>query len=880
MKLAEYVRKRDFKKTKEPRGAVAAKTSHLFIIQKHAATRLHYDFRLALDGTLKSWAVPKGPSWNPEDKRLAVHVEDHPMEYGTFEGTIPQGEYGGGTVMLWEKGQWFPEGDAAEGYAKGNLKFRLEGERLKGRWALVQMKGTASGDGKNWLLIKEKDDVKLRSLPTVEKYLTSVKTGRTMEQIANTSKAVWSSKTKTASKAKSKPASKSKSKPVPEKAAPITAASTLPMARKAPFPDSFKPQLATLTDQAPAGEQWIHEVKYDGYRLIAFVRGGKVRLFTRNEQDWTDRFPSIAEALEKMPIREAILDGEVVVQKSDGTTDFQALQNALKNRERARIAYYVFDLPYCDGHDLKETPLLERKKLLKQFFPELTANGPVRYSSHIEGKGKEVFQNACHLSLEGIVSKNVDSSYVHRRSPDWLKVKCAHRQEFVIGGYTHPKGSRSHFGSLLLGYHDKQGKLVYSGHVGTGFDNKLLTTIYKELHRREQKKSPFHGPMERSIERDVVWVKPELVGEVQFAGWTSDGVLRHPSFEGLREDKDAREVVIERTPAEQAQASESNERQAPETTMKKAKHRQSEDDADTVAGVALTHPDRVLYPDQGITKRDLCLYYERIADHLLPHIKGRPLSMVRCPRGEGQACFYQKHFTESEPESVRGIRIKEKEKTDTYILVDDVKGLVSLVQMGVLEVHPWGSTEKHLEKPDLLVFDLDPAPKLDWSEVVFAARLLRKLLDEAGLTSFLKTTGGKGLHVVAPVEPELSWDDFKDFSRSVAEHLVALHPDKYVATMSKAQRDKKIFIDFFRNGRGATSVAPYSTRARRGATVSTPLSWNELSPRLNTQEFTVESVPKRLEQHGDPWGGFFKIRQRITDAAVEKFKAKPEGVTV
>jgi len=845
MKLQEYKRKRNFQKTPEPRAEAGKTSSHLYVIQKHAASHLHYDFRLALNGVLKSWAVPKGPSLNPDDKRLAVHVEDHPLDYGAFEGIIPQGQYGGGTVMLWDRGAWVPDGDPEKQYEKGHLRFELKGQRLRGNWSLIRMGGRASAQGKNWLLVKEKDDSANASHSLTEQYTTSVVTRRSMEEIAAQADSGKARRKNSPQKIHER------EKPLK----PIAAASTLPLAKKAPFPDSFKPQLAVLSEDVPTGEEWIHEVKYDGYRLLAFIHQGRVRLLTRNELDWTHRFPSIASALEKLPVRDAILDGEIVVQKKDGTTDFQALQNALRHGKKTDLTYYLFDLPYCDGEDLKQVPLIERKKLLKHLLESAGKglNATLRYSDHIEGEGAAVIKNACHYALEGILSKRVESAYQERRSGDWLKIKCGHRQEFVLGGYTKPKGSRKNFGSLLLGTYNAKGELTYAGHVGTGFDHALLETLFTALYKRRQQQSPFNN-LEDKLRREVTWTKPDLVAEIQFAGWTNDGLLRHPTFEGLREDKKAREVILER-PAETPDNPPASSRPSRKTNR-----------SEEIAGVTLTHPDRVLYPEQGITKKDLCLYYEQVAKVMLPHLKGRPLSLVRCPRGEGQACFFQKHFTDSAPDSIRGIEISEKNTAGTYILVDDVKGLISLVQLGVLEFHPWPCAEQNIERPDRLIFDLDPSPEIKMAELVQAALHVRDRLKEAGLISFVKTTGGKGLHVVAPVQPTVEWDDFKKFAGLIANDIVRKYPGNYIATMSKAQRAGKIFIDYFRNGRGATSIASYSSRSRPGATVSTPLDWKELTPQLKPELFTVRSVPARLTKKGDAWRDFFNVRQRITES--------------
>ncbi len=815
--LREYQRKRDFKKTAEPKGSPSPKDSTLYLIQKHAASRLHYDFRLALDGVLKSWAVPKGPSTNPNDKRLAVHVEDHPLEYGSFEGTIPKGEYGGGTVMLWDTGSWKPIGDPHAGYAKGHLVFELQGKRLHGTWALIRMHGAASEEGKNWLLVKEKDGYASTRDGIVEKYQESVTTGRSMNEIAD-------HVSKRAAQPK-KPAS----------------------AKKSVFPTSFKPQLATLVEQAPIGRDWIHEIKFDGYRLLAFIEDGKVRLVTRNGQVWTNYFRRIADEIQKLALDNTILDGEVVVQREDGTTDFQALQNALKNSTDKRLVYYVFDMPFWDGMDLGRTPLIERKQKLKEVLASASLEN-VRLSEHIEGSGGDVFKNACHYALEGIISKKIDSPYVQRRSRDWVKVKCVHEQEFVIGGFTEPKKSRQFFGSLLLGTYNEKGELVYNGHVGTGFTDTSLKSVFRELEARVEKSSPFHEKIQDKLGRHVSWVKPELVCEVIFSGWTSDNVLRHPVFKGLREDKKAKEVGVERA--------------LPQAQPDPAR---AEPSKGTVAGVKLTHPDKILYSEQGLTKRDICEYYERVAPWMIPHLKGRPMSLVRCPNGEGKACFFQKHFTESSPKAVREIDIKEKDKTAPYILIDDAKGLVSLVQLGVLEFHPWPATEKNIEKPDRLIFDLDPAPDVPFKELISIAKLVRDRLADEGLMSFVKTTGGKGLHVVVPVTPVQEWNAFKEYAAKIANDIVKQEPNRVLATMSKAKRAGKIFLDYFRNGRGATSVCAYSTRARVGAPISMPIAWDELTTDLKPLNFSLTSVIERLEHQGDAWRGFFQTRQTLPE---------------
>ncbi|MEW6442804.1 MAG: DNA ligase D [bacterium] len=880
MGLESYRRKRDFRRTPEPSGDVEAGQSlGLYVIQKHAARRLHYDFRLEMGGVLKSWAVPKGPALRKGEKRLAVHVEDHPVEYGDFEGVIPKGEYGGGTVMVWDRGRWEPEGDPEKSYRKGRLSFRLHGEKLKGKWTLVQMHGEASEGGKNWLLIKTGEDGAgpgqgqakgKRSAPSD----LSAATGRTMEEIARAADKVWHS----ANQSELPEASATKGMtsgppPRPTPSPPVRPGavrhavergaeprladpSRLPGARKARQPETFRPQLATLVQSVPQGEDWVHEIKYDGYRILCFLRAGKPELVSRNGIDWTGRFPAIAEDAARLPFRDAILDGEIVVLNPDGTTNFQALQNALKGVRSGKIVYYVFDLPHCGGYDLTRTPLTARKELLRGVLghPDPDSSS-LWYGGHVQGKGPTFFEHACRYAVEGVVSKRADSFYEQKRTRSWLKVKCLQRQELVIGGYTDPSGSRPGFGALLVGYHDRDRGLVYAGRVGTGFDDALLRQLARRLKGVETEKPPFANPPRGRDARGVHWAEPVLVAEVAFTEWTEDGVLRHPSFKGLREDKDPSEVVREAVASPGSVSGPGAG--APAATAR-----------DAVAGVKLTNPDRILYPEQGITKSDLAAYYEAVSQRILPHIRGRPLTLVRCPQGRQKKCFYQKHLDETLPEALRGVPIREKDKVETYIVLDDLSGLISLVQLGVLEIHPWGSREDRLEQPDRLVFDLDPDPAVPWQEVVRAAWEVRERLGKLGLASFAKITGGKGIHVVVPLSPRAGWEEAKAFARAVAEGMVRESPGRFVAVMSKQSRKGRIFVDYLRNSRGATSVAPYSTRARPGAPVSTPLAWEELEGEGGAAGRTVNNLPEKLSAaRKDPWEGFFSVRQAITARA-------------
>ncbi len=832
MTLIEYQKKRDFRKTPEPKGKDEDSSSgRLFVIQKHAATRLHYDLRLELDGVLKSWALPKGPSIDPGKKRLAVHVEDHPLEYGSFEGIIPKEEYGGGTVMLWDQGTWMPMGDPGEDYRKGALHFQIQGEKLRGQWRLFKMGKNGPDNDRNWLLVKSSDEYAAKDpedLFLAEKNL-SVSTGRTMEEIAaNFSDADHKSKKETISP------------------------SGLKNSLKGKMPAVIHPQLPTLVDVAPLGDRWFHEIKYDGYRIIAFLKNGSVRLVSRNDKDWTGRFPSIVRALSAFPAQEAVIDGEVVVQMPDGTTNFQGLQNALQGIKSGMLIYYLFDILYCDGYDLTKTPLEQRKLYLKHCLAGMQPKTEaVRYSDHAEGSGDLVYKHACRLSLEGIISKDSMSSYQQKRTRGWVKVKCLRSQEFVIGGYTEPSGSRTGFGALLLGFYDDEQNLRYCGKVGTGFNQKQLSSLKKTMSGFEQKNPPFINPPKGADARNVHWILPVLVAQVSFTGWTSEDLLRHPAFKGLREDKPAKDVRRETiTPRSEARGKNQDQDDKGPGNRKQAR---------------LTNAQRVYYPEQGITKYDLVRYYRQISGYILPHVIHRPLSLLRCPRGWGRDCFFQKHFPESLPGFVRGVEIKEKNSVETYIVIDDIEGLISLVQLGVLEFHPWNAREDRIEKPDLMIMDLDPGPGIKNAEIVEGTRLLQDFFTSIGLKGFLKTSGGKGFHVVVPLIRRSGWEELKTFARGVAYQMTRLYPDRFVPVMSKKKREGKIFIDYLRNTRGATSVAPYSTRAKHGAPISTPLAWNELTPQITPDIYRIDNIENRISRlKDDPWKDFHKTSQSIT----------------
>lgn len=875
MSLKEYDRKRDFHKTPEPPAKVARKRARKlkFVIQKHDASRLHYDFRLEWDGVLKSWAVPKGPSLDPSKRQLAVQVEDHPLAYGTFEGIIPKGEYGGGTVLLWDTGEWIPRDDAAKDLKAGKIKFELHGEKLTGGWTLVRMSGEKNEDGKNWLLIKERDEFAKAGIQrdiTVQKPL-SVSSGRDLPEIAADKDKVWKSKPKQSKTVRAEKragtAKKSSVKRVTASQNVIAASQLMALegAVQQRQPAKLKPQLATLGDAVPAGDDWLHEMKFDGYRLLARIRDGKVQLITRNGNDWTSKFPLLSQELLALPLDQGILDGELVVLREDGTPDFQLLQNSLKSGDEERFIYYVFDAPWIAGFNLKAVRQIDRKQIVEQILlaHSPSNDGMVRYSAHVQGQGQEMATLACHRKLEGIISKRADAPYESARSRSWIKSKCLKRQEFVIGGYTKPSGGRQKFGSLLLGIYDG-GQLKYCGKVGTGFTEASLKDVSKQLQAQTVEESPFVS-VPTAIKRQLQqWIEPTLVAEVEFTEWTSDGRLRHPSFKGLRSDKPAAEIIREEamdTPAKPLQN---------KAASKKVARQQSAKDS-TVADIEITHPERIVFPDDDITKLHIAAYYEKVEKWVLPHLAERPLSLVRCPGGIAGECFFQKHFDVKLPKAVKSVAIKEKSKTDDYAWIEDVSGIVVLVQYGVLEFHPWPARVDDVEHPDFLVFDFDPGEESSWQQVVDGARDIRQRLRDLKLESFVRTSGGKGLHVVVPIARRTSWDEAKAFAGAMAEAMAGDAPQLYTANMNKQKRVGKVFVDYHRNGRGATAIGSYCTRARPGAPVATPLRWEELGKVPAANHFTVNNLPQRLARlRSDPWAEFFEVRQGLTQPLLRK----------
>lgn len=825
-RLATYRAKRDFSKTPEPAAKIGPKNEWRFAVQRHEARRLHFDLRLELDGVLKSWAVAKGISMVPGVKRLAVETEDHPLDYLTWEGVIPKGEYGGGTMIVWDRGTWLADGDPRQGLKNGKLIFALNGERLKGHWHFVRMKRRSGERQEQWLLFKGEDDYSLGAgdLEPAATELTSVISGLTNEDLAE--------------RQQIRPDHKAREKIRRASGAKASVYSKLKGAKKSILPVFVDPALAEERDGPPQGKGWLHEIKHDGYRMQARLDGGKVQLRTRTGLDWTKRFPTIAKALAQLPVSSALLDGEIVAQEDSGISTFTALQTDLKSGRRDRLVYFMFDLLYCEGVNLTGVALEDRKAALEEILQAVPGALPLRYSSHMEeGDSRTIFAHACQMGLEGLLSKRADAPYRGGRSENWIKSKCALGQEFVIIGYVPSTTSRQAVGSLVLGFYDGK-ELVHAGRAGTGFTDETALALRSGLATIETAQPKFKRPVDKQSLQNVRWVEPRLVADIQFRGWSPDKLLRQAAFKGLREDKAPEDVTLE-IPQDH--------------TNRRVKTATSD--------VKLTHPDRILWPEDGITKQGLAEFYTDIAEWILPHITGRVLSLVRCPGGVGKSCFYAKHIWDGADKSLLPVDIGEAEP---MLAIRDLDGLIALVQANVLEIHPWGSRIETLEQPDRIIFDLDPGEEVAWEEVIEGAFEVRERLKKLRLESFVKTTGGKGLHVVAPITPTADWDRVKDFTRMLAEAMATDTPRKYLAVMTKARRKGRIFVDYLRNGRGATAVAAYSTRARKGAAVSVPLTWSELETGIRANHFSIDNLRQRLShRRRDAWAGFFELKQKL-----------------
>ncbi len=822
--LATYNAKRDFAATQEPAGKPGEAAGNIFMVQKHDATRLHWDFRLELDGVLKSWAVTRGPSLNPEDKRLAVRTEDHPIDYATFEGTIPKGQYGGGTVMLWDRGSWTPHPgkDPRKTLAEGHLHFTLDGERMKGEWIMIRLKPRGREKNENWLLRKVADGHEAGSDELVERCLTSVATGRTMDEIAEgkpPQKPV-APKRKAAAKVADKP---------PAKASPKAAAPRRKAAAKLPLPAFQPPQLATLVDHVPAGGEWLHEVKYDGYRCLLAIAGTSAKAYTRTGLDWSDRFAPIVAAAAKLGTGSALIDGEIVALDRDGKPSFQTLQAALKEGS-SPLTFFAFDVLEADGEDL--TPLANKDRKARLAALLEGAEEPIRYADHIAGEGEKLFATLCGAGYEGVISKRADAPYRGRRSQSWLKIKCIRRQEFVVVGWTPSEKGRG-FRSLLLGLNEN-GVLRYAGKVGTGFDAAGIEMLLGKLEPLERAAATLEAP--RAAVRGAHWVDPVLVAEVAFAEMTHDGVLRHSSFVGLREDKPAGEVVKEKAAAP-----------PPKAGAKRAKVAAKPEEKPF--GIAISSRERVIFPESGITKGELADYYAIVADTMLGFTADRPVSLVRCPQGRAKHCFFQKHDAGSFGDTVKKVPIREKDGHDEpYLYIDDGAGLLACVQMGTIEFHGWGSKVAAVEMVDRMVFDLDPDEGLGFPAVKAAAVFLRGVLADMGLVTFPMLSGGKGVHVVAPLDATRDWVAVKDFASRFSKALGQAHPEMFTANMKKTERKGRIFLDWLRNQRGATAVLPYSARARANAPVAAPITWDELETTETAARFTIRDADELVKR--------------------------------
>jgi bifunctional non-homologous end joining protein LigD len=838
--LTAYRRKRDFDRTAEPTGGTTLPSpGQRYVMHKHAASHDHYDLRLEEEGVLRSWALPKGPSLKRGEKRLAVEVEDHPIEYGTFEGTIPKGQYGGGTVMLWDAGSWAVTGKRDA----DRINFSLDGRKLKGAWTLVRSGAKPARRANNWLLIKRGS----KDVSAAQAHDRSIHSGRSMAEIARGA-------------AFDPPA-------IATSNGTAVAPADIPGARRRALPESFAPQLATMQEVAPEGDDWVHEIKFDGYRMIVHIRRGAVRLLSRNGHDWTKRFAAQAEQLGALAVKDAILDGEMVAMGSTGASSFGLLQDLISAKDTGSLVLQLFDLMYLDGFDLTAAALLERKAALRQLLQRRALGGAesaIRFSDHVTGHGREFFEQACELGLEGTVAKRGDAHYSSRRTKAWLKIKCSRDGEFVVGGFTRPSGSRKGFGALLLGSRDGSA-LRYRGRVGTGFSARQLQRLHAVLSTGSQQDSPFADKVPDAC--GVTWVEPQLVVDVAFSEITREGRLRHATFRGVREDRNPGDIDMPKATANASRPAAPRaaaRAQRPQSAQRPLRGQRAQQD-DVVEGIRITHPERVVYPDIGLTKLEVAHFYADIQDWLLPLLANRLLSLVRCPDGSHQECFFQKHLLKNQAPDVPRQGFRQSKGVKSYAYVQSIAHVIALVQAGVLEFHPFGSQITDPEHPDLMVFDLDPSPGVRWKDILIATRELRKRLEALGFNTFVRTTGGKGLHLVVPLRPTTDWKGVKAFSKAVSERHAADAPSRLTTVLAKKQRRDRIFIDYLRNGRGATAIASYSTRARPGAPVAVPVRWDELKSSLRPDRYTVANLRRRLAAlKDDPWGDFYDAAVAIT----------------
>ncbi|MES2383048.1 MAG: DNA ligase D [Pseudomonadota bacterium] len=859
--LESYRSKRDFDRTPEPAAGGRRSKILRFVVQKHDASRLHYDFRLELDGTLKSWAVPKGPSLDPKVKRMAVQVEDHPISYADFEGNIPDKQYGAGKVIVWDRGIWLPAGDASETLKSGKLKFELQGDKLKGHWTLVRMHGKGEERQPPWLLIKEKDDQARAATDydVLEALPNSVLTG---QPLAPKKRATAKSA------AAKKPAAKSAAK---------TRASLPTDAVKAALPATLAPELATLVSAVPEDEgDWLYEIKFDGYRLLTRIAGKTIQCFTRNGHDWSAKLQPLVRTLSQLGLASGWLDGEIVVHGQDGVPDFGALQNAFDSASTAQIVYYVFDLPFCNGHDLRQLPLVQRREVLRGLVSD-AGLAQLRFSETLEGDAQDLLASAARLGLEGVIGKRAASAYVSRRSSDWIKVKTQLRQEFVIGGYTAPQGSRTGLGALLLGVYNDRGELKHVGNVGTGFDEKTLHSLLAALTPLAISRAPFAG-LPSSVKGH--WVQPTLVAEVVFAQWTRAGNIRHAVFQGLRTDKPARKVVRESALAVETIMASKKPAVAKKTAAKKTAPNKAAASLPPVSTgkLRVTHPERIIDPGTGFTKLELIEHYARVAPLILPHLKARPVALVRAPDGITGELFFQKHADSTSIPGIQQLDPKFDPGHAPLLAIATSQTLLAAAQLNVMEFHTWNATTRAIGKPDRMTFDLDPGEGVSWSQVQESAQLVQALLKELGLPCFLKTSGGKGLHVVVPLKPAQGWDTVKDFSQAIVQHLSSVIPDRFVAKSGPRNRVGKIFPDYLRNGFGATTVCAWSVRARPGMGVSVPVAWEELDSLTGAAHWNARNIGERLAIGNSPWDSYESSRVTLS-SAMKAMGFKPDAAS-
>jgi len=864
--LARYWAKRDFAVTAEPRGERSADTpTRSFVIQKHAASRLHYDFRLEINGVLVSWAVPKGPSYDPSVKRMAIHVEDHPLSYGSFEGTIPPKQYGAGTVIVWDNGTWVPIGDPCAGLAAGKLQLRMTGQKMFGLWELVKIAKPADRQ-EPWLLFKKRDEF---ARPATEYDVVAALPDSVIAKPLNQTPPVPAAATKLRTKRSAKASATSADRPAPMAGAarPRLAASTAALVRgavKASLPDQMGPQLATLATAIPTEGTWVFEIKFDGYRIMTRIEGGHARMITRGAHDWSDKLPALVAEIESLGLQSAWLDGEIVVLDENGTPQFNALQKSFSKRAGGPdVTYFLFDLPYLEGHDLRAAALSDRRKLLRSLL-EGRQTSRLRFSQDFTGDAASVLASACRMNLEGVIAKRTDARYASRRTDTWLKLKCTHRQEFIVCGYTDRSDGSPQIGSLLLGVHDVEGTLTSVGSVGTGWDAEEAQQLKARLATLETDTVAFTagvvkpGRWSRRVAGSERWVSPTLVAEVEFAEWTPDGQIRHASYVGLRADKPPKTIVRETVKAPPDGAS-----------MRSV----------GATAVTVTHGERVIDATTGLTKLALVRYYESVAEFMLPHLKGRPCSLVRAPDGISGQQFFQKHGEKIGIPGITELDVALWPGHASLLEVGTAQALAGAAQMNVVEFHTWNSTVKNIDRPDRMVFDLDPGEGTSWAHIQEAALLVRGLLDEIGLRSWLKTSGGKGLHVFVPIAARLGHDTVKAFSQAVVQHLAKAVPTRFVARSGAANRVGKLFVDYLRNSHGATTAVAYSARARPGLGVSMPVAWDALNTLKSGAHWTIVDTREHLSfvKH-DPWADYWTSKQTLSvPMKALGFKPPPAG---